>query len=204
MTRRARLLARRVGVRNAAAVHTAAREIEVKYRVPVRAPLLAALAARGVQFGPPVEQDDQAYAPEGWEYGSSKIGVPFVRLRTQGGRHLFTLKRPVDNELSCIEHETEVADREAMHHVILAMGFRPTVRIHKFRRTASHKDLSLCLDDVTGIGSFFEVEMLTVGNAAGLSSQADMHQFVGQLDVGLVRITSTYDSLIRETAMVEA
>jgi adenylate cyclase, class 2 len=199
MARRARLLARHAHVRDAAVVHTATQEIEVKYRVPDRSALLAALVARGVQFGPPVEQDDQAYAPEGWQYGDSKIGVPFVRLRTQAGRHLFTLKRPVGNELSCVEHETEVADRQTMHHAIQAMGFNPTVRIHKFRRTASHKDLSLCLDEVTGIGSFFEVETLVGTDFVGQDRQADMHQFVGQLDVELDRVTATYDSLVRET-----
>ena len=42
-------------------------------------------------FGAAVVQDDQAYAPVGWSYGDSKIGVSFVRLRTVDGRHTFTL-----------------------------------------------------------------------------------------------------------------
>lgn len=159
LTRKARLLARRAHVRNAAAVHTATREIEVKYRVPDRSALLEAVAARGIQFGPPVEQDDQAYAPEGWQYGDSKIGVPFVRLRAQAGRHLFTIKRPVDNELSCIEHETEFADREAMHHAILSKCFQPTGRIQEIRRTGRRDHLSVCLDEVAGVGRVFELEI---------------------------------------------
>jgi len=175
----------------------AAHEIEVKYRVQDRSSVVAALTALGVRLGPPVEQDDQAYAPDGWRYGDSKLGVSFVRLRTQAGRHLFTLKRPVDNELACIEHETQVADRLAMHEAILAMGFRPTVRIHKVRRTARQDMLSLCLDEVTGIGCFFEVETLAGAGSAGLSKQAEMHRFVDQLGVELERVTSTYDSLVR-------
>jgi adenylate cyclase, class 2 len=175
---------------------TVPHEIEVKYRVRDRSVLLAALAVRRVYLGPPVEQDDQAYAPQGWRYGDSKLGVPFVRLRTQAGRHIFTLKRPVGNELSCVEHETEVADRQAMHRAVLAMGFRPTVRIHKIRRTARHGDLSLCLDEVSNLGCFFEVEALIGTGPARPNVQDHLHQFVSLLGVELERTTATYDSLL--------
>ena len=174
-----------------------AREVEVKYRVHDRAALLAALAAiHGVRLGHQVEQDDQAYAREGWRYGDSKLGVPFARLRTEAGRHLFTLKRPVENELSCVEYETEITDREAMHHAILAMGFYPTVRIIKTRQTGKCGDLTLCLDDVAGVGCFFEVETLAVDDGSGLVDQDGMHDFVTRLGVSLERTAATYDSLV--------
>jgi adenylate cyclase class 2 len=85
-----------------------AREIEVKYRVGGVDGLWRALVARGAAVGATVRQDDQAYAPVGWSYGDSKLGVAFARLRTQDGRRLFTVKRPLENELACLEHETEV------------------------------------------------------------------------------------------------
>jgi hypothetical protein len=66
----------------------------------------------------------------------SKLGISFARLRTQDGRHLFTLKRPTDNELACLEFETEITDRSQMHEAILHMGFYPTVRIVKTRQNA--------------------------------------------------------------------
>lgn len=74
-------------------------------------------------------------AIEGWAYGDDRRGVPFARLRTVGGQHVFTLKRPAENVLSCEERETAIADREQMHRAVVAMGFRPTVRIVKTRRT---------------------------------------------------------------------
>jgi adenylate cyclase, class 2 len=175
---------------------SAVQEIEVKYRVLDPLVLHAALVAANVRLGAPVEQDDQAYAPEGWRYGDSKLGVPFVRLRTQGDRHLFTLKRPVDNELSCIEHETEVTDRDAMHRAILVMGFRPTVRIHKTRRTGRVAGLSLCVDEVAGLGCFLEVESLRNASDAGLAVQRTMHEFVARLGAEVERTTATYDSLL--------
>ncbi|WP_189041314.1 class IV adenylate cyclase [Micromonospora sonchi] len=176
---------------------TSAYEVEVKYRIGDLAALEAALAVRGVVLSAPVEQDDQAYAPVGWEYGQSKIGVPFARLRTERGRHLLTVKTPVANELSCVEHETEVADREQMDAAIRQMGFYPTVRIRKARRTATFRLMSLCVDEVDGLGAFVEIERIVTDGEAGERIQAELDRFAATLDVFLERTTDTYDSLIR-------
>ena len=116
----------------------------------------------GIELGAPVRQDDQAYAPDGWVYGDARCGVPFARLRTVGGRHVFTVKRPAENVLSCEEHETVVADRDQMHHAIVAMGFWPTVRIVKTRCTATVGDLVLCVDELDGLGAVSQVRLRSV------------------------------------------
>jgi adenylate cyclase class 2 len=179
-------------------------EVEVKYRVTDPAALRAALVARGVVLSAPVVQDDQAYARVGWEYGQSKIGQPFARLRTEQGRHLLTVKTPVANELSCVEHETEVADREQMHAAIRQLGFYPTVRIRKIRRTATVGLMSLCVDEVDGIGVFLEIERIVGAGEAGERVQAELDRFAVLLGVPLERTTDTYDSLVRaaDTARV--
>lgn len=174
-----------------------AREIEVKYRVYDLAELELALRAHGLTLSPPVHQDDQAYAEDGWRYGMSKLGVAFARLRTRNGRHMFTLKRPTDNELACLEFETEVADREQMHEAILHMGFYPTVRIVKTRRTAQLGRLFLCLDEVEHAGAFLEVETVIGPGQSGAAVQADLDAFARALGVELERINDTYDSLVR-------
>jgi adenylate cyclase class 2 len=179
-----------------------AREIEVKYRVYDLAALENALRARGLVLASPVHQDDQAYAEDGWHYGMSKLGVSFARLRTQDGRHLFTLKRPTDNELACLEFETEVADRAQMHEAVTHMGFYPTVRIVKSRRTATLGELSLCLDEVEHVGTFLEVEKVIGPGQSGEAVQAELHTFACSLGVELERTTDTYDSLVRAALAV--
>lgn len=176
------------------------REVEAKYRVADEPALVDALRQRGICLSAPVRQDDQAYAPDEWRYGMSKIGVPFARLRTQGGRHLFTVKRPIDNEMVCLEHETVVADREQMHAALLTMGFQPTVRISKLRRSARWGEFSLCLDSVDGLGLFVEVEILLGGDASGRDAQELLDRWVRSLSVPVQRTTDTYDSLIRATS----
>lgn len=173
------------------------REVEVKYRVPDGEALLLALKTRGIEVSEPVHQDDQAYAPTSWADGDDKRGVSFVRLRTVEGRHLFTLKRPAENALSCDEYETVVEDRAQMHQAILAMGFRPTVRILKARRTATVGEISLCMDEVDLLGTFVELERMVPDDVSGEAVQDELAQFVAGLGIAVERTEETYDSLVR-------
>jgi adenylate cyclase class 2 len=177
----------------------AAHEVEVKYRVDAQL-LVQALHSRGVELSAPIRQDDQAYAPAAWQYGMSKLGVAFARLRTQNGRHLFTMKRPVDNEMVCLEHETIVADRDQMHGALLAMGYRPTVRIVKNRRTARWGDVAVCVDDVEGVGGFVELEQVVSPDESGPAVQMRLDQLIQTLRVPVQRTTETYDSIVRASA----
>lgn len=172
-------------------------EIEVKYRVIEPDGLVQALADRGVLLSAAVRQEDQAYAPTWWDYGKPKARVPFARLRIVDGTHLFTVKTPQDNEMACLEAETVVADAGQMHEALLQMGFRPTVRIIKERRTARAGRWSLCLDEVEGLGSFMEIEAVVSAAEPGLAVQTRLDAWVAGLGVKLERVTDTYDSLVR-------
>jgi len=172
------------------------REIELKYRVDDLEALLLALKARDIELSEPVFQDDQAYAPAGWQFGDSKLGVSFLRLRTVQGRHYFTLKQPADNAQDCLEYETQVTDRQAMHQAALHMGYRPTVRIAKTRRMAPLDDCSLCIDEVEGVGGFLELERMAPDHADAQAIQADLAAFVSSLGIAATRTDQTYDSLV--------
>jgi adenylate cyclase class 2 len=176
----------------------AVHEVEVKYHIDDLDGLVAAIAGAGITLSPPSVQDDQAYAPAAWEYGLSKVGVAFARLRTQDGRHVFTVKTPVDNAMACIEHETPVADRQQMHAAVVAMGYRPTVRIVKTRRTGRYGELSVCVDHITDLGTFLEVEQLVAADESGNAVQDRLDAFVQALGIQAVRVYDTYDSLLRK------
>ena len=177
-------------------MEAAVREIEVKYRVEDLEALLVALKSRGIELSEPTFQDDQAYAPAGWQFGDSKLGVAFLRLRTAKGRHYFTLKQPADNAQACLEYETQVTDRQAMHHAAIQMGYRPTVRIAKTRRVAALDGCSLCVDDVEGLGGFLELERMAPDDADTRAVQASLAAFVASLGIEATRTDQTYDSLV--------
>lgn len=74
--------------------------VEVKYRVGDLRELTAAPAQQGLCCRSRSRRTIRRTPPAGWSYGISKIRVPFARLRTQDGRHLFTVKKPIDNEMA--------------------------------------------------------------------------------------------------------
>jgi adenylate cyclase class 2 len=172
------------------------REVEVKFQIRDPEALLSALETRRIAVGDPVHHDDQAYAPLGWRFGDDKLGVTFLRLRSTEGRHIFTLKRPAENVQSCVEHETEVADRGQMHRAILAMGFYPTVKIVKTRRTATVGDIEICIDELAGVGSFLELERMISSSSSARSVQRELAEFVADLAVEAERVKETYDALV--------
>ena len=98
---------------------------------------------------------------------------------------------------AALNRQTEVADRHAMHQAILAMGFRPTVRIVKRRRTGQLGELRVCLDEVDGVGSFLELERMVEADVAATAVQAELAAFVAELGVNATRTDQTYDSLVR-------
>ena len=89
-----------------------------------------------------------------------------------------------------------MADREQTHHAILAMGFYPTVRIAKVRRTALLPDLSLCVDEVDGLGTCLELERI-VPDALSEAVQVELAAFVTSLDIEAEHTEETYDTLVR-------
>ena len=173
------------------------REVEVKYRVSDREALHVALKERGIKLGVPIYQDDQAYAPNGWQFGDNKLGVSFLRLRTVNGRHTFTLKQPTINALSCLEHESEVTDRKQMHQAIMQMGFYPTVRVAKTRQNAEFDGISLCVDDLEGVGTFLELERMVPEGVSESAVQDELAAFVASLGTTAERTAESYDSLVR-------
>ncbi|MFC0100550.1 class IV adenylate cyclase [Micromonospora marina] len=169
-------------------------EVEAKYRVNDLQKLITELARRQVVFTEPSLQDDQAYAPADWSYGMSKVGVPFARLRTQKGRHVFTVKKPIDNEMACLEHECVILDRHAMHAALVAMGWVPTVRIVKQRRTGDWDGATVCVDVVDGLGAFVEVERVVSSQHSGEQVQHGLDSMVRSLGVPVLRVVDTLSS----------
>lgn len=176
------------------------REIEAKYQAADVASIEDALAGWGLPLSRAVFQDDQAYARSGWRYGMSKLGVPFARLRTEESQHIFTVKTPQENEMACLEYETYVEDRTAMHCAVVAMGFYPTVRIVKNRRTARCGAIAICVDEVERLGTFLEVERIVGAGQTGPEVQAELDAFVQSLGVYVQRTTNTYDSMLLRNA----
>ncbi len=132
-------------------------EIEVKAKVHDHDNLIKQLENLGCIFTSPIHQKDTIYIPIG-ESIPVPSGVNVLRIREQNNKYILTLKQPLTNQLDNIEKELEFSNPQSMHEIILLLGFEVSSTVEKTRRTSKYKDFEICLDEVTGLGSYIEVE----------------------------------------------
>jgi len=85
-----------------------------------------------------------------------------LRLRRVGERAVLTFKAPVEGvhrHKVKTEHETAVADPDAMLRILSDLGFEPVYRYQKFRSTFRLDAVEAVVDE-TPLGTFVELEGL--------------------------------------------
>jgi adenylate cyclase class 2 len=83
-----------------------------------------------------------------------------LRLRVVAGTSILTFKAPVPGEHRHkvkIEHETAIADPEALRKILAGLGFEPVYRYQKFRATYVLGRVEAAVDE-TPLGTFVELE----------------------------------------------
>ncbi len=139
------------------------REIEIKLKVKDFENLEEKLRERGCALSSPIRQEDAIYSKAGstneWEV--SKEGQTVMRIRREGDHAEFNLKEQRSNEMDNLEYETRVDDSDAVHKILLTIGFEPQVEVKKFRRKGRLGEYTICLDTVDELGTFVELEKLT-------------------------------------------
>lgn len=86
-----------------------------------------------------------------------------VQFLPDGRREsLLTYKGPKLDRISNTrtEYETAVSNGETAKKLLEALGCREFAAVEKIRRTYRLEDVKLCLDEVAGLGSFLELEIL--------------------------------------------
>ena len=174
------------------------REIEIKIRVRKPEVTLAALEQAGIQLGKPTKQHDVVYAHPGAQDGDPDEA--WLRVRTENNsRVILTLKRSVSGELDSIEHETVVESEAEITNIIRQLGYELYSDLTKIRQKGHAGDIEVCYDEVPGLGTFIEFELLS-------PEDADLEAVMGRLwqlaeSLGLTKAdeeTSGYDVLQRK------
>jgi adenylate cyclase, class 2 len=83
-----------------------------------------------------------------------------LRVRKIGDKTILTYKKQIHNDLAIkqhIEHETEVANFEAIENIIKALGFQLGMVYEKRRQTWHLQNVEICLDELP-FGLFMEIE----------------------------------------------
>ena len=78
---------------------------------------------------------------------------------------LWTYKGPKTDRRSNTrtEYETCVGDLETARRILESLGFQAAYTVEKVRRELTRETTAACLDEVAGLGSFMELEILLSG-----------------------------------------
>jgi adenylate cyclase class 2 len=178
------------------------REIEIKLKAGNLEAVATKLEELGCTLSKPKTQEDINFVHKDdvrW-YESSGEGWIYPRLRIQNDTVLtFTVKKPLTNEMDCIEHEIQIDDGEALKAMMEMFGYRQGVAVKKTRRSCAFQNYTITLDKVDRLGSFIEIERV-VDDGDAEKMQEEMFVFAKEM-FGLerdTRLMKGYDILIHD------
>lgn len=142
-------------------------EVEQKHPVADVAALVATLTERGARFGEPMKQSDQYLAHPARDFAATDEAL---RIRTVGNASFVTYKGPKVDKTTKTRREIELpldsndSDGSQFSELLSALGFTPVAIVRKQRRPfhiqSGETEVEGALDDVEGVGSFVELELL--------------------------------------------
>jgi adenylate cyclase class 2 len=142
-------------------------EVEQKHRVSDQSALIARLAQGGVSLEPAVTQSDQYFAHPARDFVATDEAL---RIRSTGSSSFVTYKGPKLDVITKTRRELELPlhphdpDGATFAELLLALGFTPVATVRKQRRKfcleRAGRRVEGALDEVDGVGTFVELELL--------------------------------------------
>lgn len=160
-------------------------EIEKKYRLTPAQRRSVEKRLRGVGLKPRSVEFEENTIYRGHDL---KLGSRALRLRRVNGQGILTLKRRIPTE-SPIKHqeenETRVSDPDALHAIVIGLGFEPAV-VYEKRRTSWNFGKATVVIDELPFGLFMEIE-------ASEKEISRVEKLIGAQD--FLAVPETYPSL---------
>ncbi len=173
------------------------KEIEVKARLTNKAKVIQKLIEKGCVLTNPITQHDQIFFHDSIKtYKDIMPGTNVFRIRNQDGKAIFNLKKPQENELSCIEHETVVDSAKHVEAMLKYLQYRCLVEFSKTRQKTKLNNVEICIDEVSSLGSFIEVEKMAENETDTNIVQEELFQVLESLGVRREdRVHQGYDTM---------
>ncbi len=176
------------------------KEIEIKAKIDNIEKMREKLLALGCEFSEPLFQEDIIFLPVGIEFSDIIKGTPVVRIRLSNDKVTLTLKKKISqgNELIKLEKEIIISDKNTAREIVEQMGFHEVLKVNKERIECGYQDMTVCLDEVAGLGSLIEVEKMSEDEDSA-KVQKSLFAFLQTLGIDEGdKVTKGYDTLLYE------
>lgn len=109
-------------------------------------------------------QKDTYYMPCHRNFLEHEIVSEWLRIRETDSKCSINFKQwlPIGVKIQnqCNEYETILSDPEAMHQILKKLDFREIVIVEKKRNSWIWEQVEISIDEVSGLGSFIELEAM--------------------------------------------
>jgi len=171
-------------------------EIEIKVKVPTLDPIREKLSQIGASHSEHLIEQDMYYNAPHRDFGKTDEAL---RLRTTS--HGTTLTYKGKKEIiygSKIrkEYNLSVEARETAHDILAHLGFIPVAEVRKERDYYVFEDFSIALDEVSGLGTFVEIELICEEEESTQNPASRIASLATRIGVTGERISDSYLELI--------
>lgn len=181
------------------------REIEIKFKITndiTAKSIIEKVIATGGEIVKSKHQIDTIFVE------NSKIGYPIkegdkvLRVREEKkddmSKYLITLKVQRSVALESSEYEFGIDNNTECFKLFEALGFVNDVTVEKKRNEGKWNGYNICIDEVTDLGTFVELEVLIEDSADAKEIQEKMLKDLGILELSGEACMRTYDNQLRD------
>jgi len=164
-------------------------EVELKFKVSSLDEVRRRLRELGARLLRSEEEVDVYFKHPCRDFGRTDEAL---RLRARGGRTYLTYKGPRLYSTGKARLEANAVVEGEIAEILAHLGFEKFAELKKRREVYLLDEFSIYLDEVEGLGSFVEVELL-------VSSEDLVELAVGKIMGLAARIGLSRDNIVRET-----
>ncbi|WP_298668105.1 class IV adenylate cyclase [uncultured Methanofollis sp.] len=171
-------------------------EVETKIRVPDLPEIRSRLIRVGARSSIVSDQQDVYYNHPVRDFGRTDEAL---RVRYEGDRCTLTYKGPklaTKGTKTREEFNLAVESGENLEEILTRLGFVRSAEVRKHREEFAIGTASVALDEVDGLGSFVEIEVMA--HDADEEAEKEIEQIKGELGIEGPHIPQSYLELLRE------
>lgn len=180
-------------------------EVEIKLKIEDRAELIKKLKDQHFTAGKTVLESDLYFTSEHHDMKACDEALRVRRVEEKDtgkqAAYLTYKGKKLDTcSMTRKELELEISDGETGIELLKSIGFYPTTPVEKLRQYFHRERMTACVDQVTGLGDFLELEIMVEDETKRAAALSEIEMLLEQLGYTMQDTTRTsYLSMIEES-----
>lgn len=184
-------------------------EVEVKLPLFRRSMTERALTECGFIAGDLIQESDIYYTSDFHDFMAKDEALRIRQsdnLTKISSRSILTFKGPKLDQVSMTRNELEtvIESPEDCRAILAALGYKPLFPVNKLRQYYHKGEITACVDQVEGLGSFLELEILVEEEFSREDSLKKIESILTDLDLSLKESTTlSYLCMLQRKAGID-